>query len=51
MNLNVSQKSIYSHVLRGYCFQKLLLFYFFSCINKNDFFIKKKKKAFGFIVV
>ena len=36
--------------LRGYIFQKLLLACKFSCINKNDFFVKEMD-TFGHIVV
>ena len=36
--------------LRGYIFQKLLLAWKFSCINKNCFFVKETD-TFGHIVV
>ena len=37
-------------ILRGYIFQKLLLVWKFSCINKNCFFVKETD-TFGHIVV
>ena len=40
----------YDNRLRGYIFQKLLLAWKFSCINKNCFFVKETD-TFGQIVV
>ena len=47
---HLSNSVIVPYFIRGYIFQKLLLAWNYSCINKNCFFIKETD-TFGHIVV